>query len=582
MGSLSIRLVAAVLATATAGAVMYALRLTAQVRSLPERLLEWLLILVSPQVFEDLLLRFGYDAKRYALWALSLGLGVVLAALGFVALSRGWSSRLLLILGIVMWASIMVVVMPLTSAGAFATDLIAGAWNAVLGYVAVCLAYASVLAVGRLAEDATRRRANLPAASANRRAAFIGVGTALAAFFAANFLPVVAYRSESRPTIILDPQEPVPAGGLDPPSTHPEAVASASESAVPVEAEATSTPTESTVVTAQFPEPRAARSLKRDADGAVLPAGRRKGELTDLITSNDDFYVVTKNAAGDPFLKPADWRLLVDGEVEQRVELGYAALRALPSVETTKTLECISNLVSACELAPFGCDLISNARWRGVRLVDVLQLAGGVKPDAVSLTTISADEYTTEIPIQAALDPDTLVVYEMNGEVLPREHGYPVRLLVPGRYGMKNAKWLIGLRPTRREVVDWYGQRHWSKSGVVRTMTRIDVPMPETPLPAGDYNVAGIAYAGDRGVRQVEFSMDGGETWHEAELIEGATGRDTWVRWIGRFTLGAGASLTLTSRATDGTGTLQTEEFQLAQPDGSTGWHRLEVTTKPG
>jgi DMSO/TMAO reductase YedYZ molybdopterin-dependent catalytic subunit len=574
MWSVGGRLLGATLAAAATGAVMYALRFSAQVRSLPERLLEWVLILVPPQLFESSLLRFGFDTKRYALVGTSMGFVAILTILGYVALSRRWTVRRLLGMGVGLWLVLMLIVMPLTSAGAFAADLIEGAWSAVFAYLGVCMLYVSILSIVRLVTEEPGEQAG----AADRRATLLGVGATLLALLGAYIVPLSGFRRTTGSPILLDPQEPVPSGGLDPPNSHPEALAIDQEGTV----EAVPTPTANPLAAArpEFPEPRPGRNMRRDADGAVLPAGRRKGELTDVITSNDDFYVVTKNAAGDPFILAADWRLLIDGEVEQRVELGYAALRALPVVETTKTLECISNLVARCELAPFGCDLISNARWRGVRLADVLGLAGGLKPTAAYLTTISADEYTTALPIEAALDPDTLLVFEMNGETLPREHGYPARLLVPGRYGMKNAKWLIGLRPTRREVIDWYGQRHWSKDGFVKTMTRIDVPTPGTRLAPGDYNIAGIAYASDRGIFKVEYSADGGETWETADLLEAALGRDTWVRWIGRFSMPAGSSVSLVARATDGHGAVQPEEFGLAQPDGASGWHRLEVDAR--
>jgi DMSO/TMAO reductase YedYZ molybdopterin-dependent catalytic subunit len=324
-------------------------------------------------------------------------------------------------------------------------------------------------------------------------------------------------------------------------------------------------------------EPPPARVLRRDQDGAALPSGRRPGELAPLVTNNDDFYIVTKNAAGDPDLRPAQWRLVVDGEVGRTVQLDYQSLRNLPAIEMTKTLECISNFVTKCELAPFGCGLISTARWRGVRLSDLLDLAGGLKPGVVSLAVISADEFTTALPLDAALAPDTILVYEMNGQVLPREHGYPARVLVPDRYGMKSGKWVIGLRALGREFVDWYGQRNWSQQAIVKTMTRIDVPAPDAELPPGEHRIAGIAYAGARGVAKVEFSPDGGQTWEVAELLEPAPGRDAWVRWQGRFTLAPGARATLMSRATDRTGELQIEAFSLPQPDGSSGWHAIDV-----
>src|SRR5207253_4753908 len=181
----------------------------------------------------------------------------------------------------------------------------------------------------------------------------------------------------------------------------------------------------------------------------------------------------------------------------------------------------------------------------GVRLAAVLGLVGGAKPGVTFLATISADEYTPAIPLGVAMSPDALLVFEMNGQVLPREHGYPARLLVPGRYGMKNAKWVVALRPMTRELVDWYGQRSWSREARVKTMTRIDVPGRDAHLQAGPQRIAGVAYAGDRGIQKVEFSADGSQTWQTADLTEPAAGRDVWVRWQGRFVIAAGTDANL-------------------------------------
>jgi DMSO/TMAO reductase YedYZ molybdopterin-dependent catalytic subunit len=289
---------------------------------------------------------------------------------------------------------------------------------------------------------------------------------------------------------------------------------------------------------------------------------------------------VTKNPISDPTVRVENWRLILDGEVERPVQIDYRSLRNLPAVEVTKTLECISNFVTLCDMVPFGCDLMGNARWKGARMSDVLALAGGAKPGAIAIATISADEYTTALSLEAALDPQTLLVYEMNGEVLPREHGYPVRVLVPGRYGMKNAKWVANLRALRREFIDWYGQRMWSKEAIVKTMTRIDTPAPRTVLSPGEHRIAGVAYAGDRGVGRVEFSADGGRTWQAAQLVEQALGRDTWVRWQGSFNLTGGGDVTLVARAADGTGEVQQEAFALPQPDGGAGWHTCEISVR--
>ena len=152
----------------------------------------------------------------------------------------------------------------------------------------------------------------------------------------------------------------------------------------------------------------------------------------------------------------------------QPFKLDYATLRRLPAVEVTKTLECISNFVGKPELAPFGAELISTAVWKGVAVRDILGLTGGPTAAAAWAVAFGADEFTSALPLVAVMDPATLVVYEMNGDVLPRDHGYPARLLVPDRYGMKSPKWLTGLRLMRNEYDDWFGQRSWSKAAIVQ------------------------------------------------------------------------------------------------------------------
>src|SRR5438046_2472635 len=139
----------------------------------------------------------------------------------------------------------------------------------------------------------------------------------------------------------------------------------------------------------------------------------------------------------------------------------------------------------------------------------------------------------------------------MNGQALPREHGFPARLLVPGRYGMKNPKWLAGIRAMTQEYAGWYEQRNWNKEGVVKTMSRIDTPADGASLPPGSQRVAGIAYAGDRGISVVELSADDGGTWLPAQLLEAMPGKDAMVRWEGTFLVPPAGGVTLTVRATD-------------------------------
>jgi DMSO/TMAO reductase YedYZ molybdopterin-dependent catalytic subunit len=318
--------------------------------------------------------------------------------------------------------------------------------------------------------------------------------------------------------------------------------------------------------------------LARDQEGSLTAAGRPPGTLAPPITSNQDFYIVTKNAVADPVLDANTWRLIIDGEVDHPVQVDYATLRALPVVEITKTLECISNLTAGCSMASFGCDLLSTAVWRGARLSDVLNLAGGLKSTAVDVAFLSTDEFSAGLPADAVLDPNALVVYEMNGQVLPREHGYPARLLVPGRYGMKNPKWLAGIRVLAQPYVDWYQQRGWTRDGFIMTMSRIDVPADGAALAAGPQRVAGIAYAGNRGIRQVELSADGGNSWNATSLLDSPSNPDVMVRWETTVQM-AGQPLTLVVRATDGTGAVQPEDFGLPAPNG--GWGQDSIQVQP-
>jgi len=579
-----VALIGAAIAAVATGLGMLVIRSTLQVRSIPERLLEWLLIFVPLDVFEAGLQRFGFSAKRYALYFAILIMLVLLTWLGAVALRKRWSIPILVALGIGLWLFTMLVVMPLTSAGVFAMALIEGKRETILSYLGVGLLYSAALAaayalLSQPEHDAAADTRTVGGGLPPRRSALALMGGTAGVFGVTYLLDVLLPHRTGLPTIVVaDPQEPVPSGGLEPPTSHPNVVATAEPAPAVAAAPTAAPPTRPTpVVTRTLPEPPAARSLQRDQDGAVLSTGRRPGELSAAITTNENFYIVTKNAGGDPVIQPEDWRLVVDGEVERGFELDYASLRRLPSVEITKTMECISNLVDQCELAPFGCDLISTARWKGVRLSDIFNLVGGVRSGVTHVATISADEYTTSLPFDLAMSPDAVLVYEMNGQVLPREHGYPSRILVPGRYGMKSAKWVVALRPTRREFIDWYGQRMWSREAVVKTMTRIDVPARGARVAAGPQRVAGIAYAGDRGVEKVEYSSDGGDSWHTAEILEPPPGQDVWVRWQGTFTASPGEEIRLVARATDGRGALQPEAFSLAQPDGASGWNNVTV-----
>lgn len=285
------------------------------------------------------------------------------------------------------------------------------------------------------------------------------------------------------------------------------------------------------------------------------------------ITPNEQFYVVSKNPPGfDPVVDANKWSLQVDGLVGRPLRFTYADIKAMPSVEQVQTLECISNEV--------GGDLISNAHWRGVRMREVLMRAGGPSPKGVKVAFRCADGYTESIPIGDAMDPTTLLAYEMNGEALPTAHGFPLRLLIPGLFGMKNPKWI-----TRIEVVDYDFQGYWEAAGwsdeaVVKTMSKFVTT--DRSYPPGEIGLGGVAYGGDRGVMSVEYSTDDGKTWQKGE-VKPALGRFTWVLWAAVWTPSQPGEYTLKVRARDGIGIMQIAKETRTLPDGASGYHTLRV-----
>lgn len=291
------------------------------------------------------------------------------------------------------------------------------------------------------------------------------------------------------------------------------------------------------------------------------------------ITPNKEFYVVSKNPPGfDPVVDGRKWSLEITGLVGKPVKFTYEEIRAMPQVTQVHTLECISN--------ELGGDLISNARWRGVRLRDVLARAGGVSAKAIKIAFRCADGYTESIPVADAMHADTLLVYEMNGEPLPPSHGFPVRLLVPGLFGMKNPKWI-----TRIEAVNYDFQGYWERSGwsdeaVVKTMSKFTAPGRQALRAGEKVGLGGVAYAGDRGVRAVEVSTDDGRTWQPAQL-KPPLGKYTWVLWAALWTPTGPGEYTLKVRARDGGGVVQTAQPTPTLPEGATGHHaiRLRVRT---
>ena len=289
------------------------------------------------------------------------------------------------------------------------------------------------------------------------------------------------------------------------------------------------------------------------------------GIWSPAITPTADFYVVSKNIF-DPQVDGDSWRLTVDGLVERPLELSLADLQALPTTTDTNTLICISNRV--------GDQLISNATWSGAQLREILERAG-VQPAARFLKFTSADDYTESLPLDAALDENVRLVWLMNEEPLTRKHGYPLRAIIPGRYGMKNSKWITQITLQEEETRGYWVQRGWSLTAFIKTMSRIDVPGRGSHTVPGPSGVRGIAFAGDRGIDHLEVSLDDGETWHEARL-EQLLSPFSWTRWQYDYEAET-QGYTLRVRATDRNGVLQTMERTDTLPDGASGYHRRTV-----
>ncbi|MGH8932148.1 MAG: molybdopterin-dependent oxidoreductase [Egibacteraceae bacterium] len=282
------------------------------------------------------------------------------------------------------------------------------------------------------------------------------------------------------------------------------------------------------------------------------------------ITPNPEFYVVTKNVV-DPAFRPEVWRLAVGGAVAAQRALTFDDLRRLPSTVQETTLTCISNGI--------GGGLESNAMWTGVRLPDLLRDAGPAD-GVVEVLLTGVDGYTDTFSIEKAMQPTTLVAYEMNGEPLPPRHGFPARVIVPGLFGEKNVKWVTRIDLVTEEARGFYERQGWGPNFVVPTRSRFTEPDFSQPLKAGSLvTLRGTGFAGDRGVQQIEVSIDDGATWLQAQL-EYASSPLAWVLWRYDWRPERPGEYALLVRATDRTGAVQTPEERPRQPEGATGYHR--------
>ena len=292
--------------------------------------------------------------------------------------------------------------------------------------------------------------------------------------------------------------------------------------------------------------------------------------LPSFITSNTDFYRID-TALSVPQLARDKWLLRIHGMVDREIVYRFADLARFEPIQKTVTLTCVSN--------PVGGDLISNAVWTGYRVRDLLR-DSGIHPDADMVLSTSIDGFTAGTPVEALTDGrDSLLAIGMNGEPLPIEHGYPARLVVPGLYGFVSAtKWVVDLELTRFDKTEAYWTKlGWSDRGPIKTESRIDVPKDGQKIGAGPVTFGGVAWAQNRGIKAVEVQIDDGP-WQPAQL-GAAYSKDTWRLWSFGWDATPG-SHTITARATDATGEVQTSDQNPPVPDGATGYPSVSFDVK--
>jgi len=318
---------------------------------------------------------------------------------------------------------------------------------------------------------------------------------------------------------------------------------------------------------------RRAIRLPPAATKEAVPAGASLdvAGITPYVTSNADFYRID-TALRVPSVDPASWTLRIHGAVDHEVEITWEELLALPLEEHMATLSCVSNEV--------GGDLIGNALWLGYPIRKLLERAAP-HAGADMVLSRSVDGFTAGTPLDVLQDDgtDALLAVGMNGEPLPAEHGFPVRMVVPGLFGYVSAtKWVTEMEVTRfADAQGYWTPRGWSARGPVKLESRIDTPADGATVAVGaSVPIAGVAWEPHRGVRAVQVRIGEDAPWQDAELADSVSA-DTWRQWVYRWTATEGTH-SVQVRAIDTDGVAQTSVIRPPAPNGATGWHTVTVT----
>ena len=309
-----------------------------------------------------------------------------------------------------------------------------------------------------------------------------------------------------------------------------------------------------------------------ESSGSDVPLIFQDPRISNLVgsevTDNRVFYRVDIDPI-PPQLDLDTWTLKIIGKVSNPMTLTKDSFTSLPTIDEYATLECVSNTI----YPPSG--LISNAKWTGVPLATLLNQVG-VLPEAKYVVFRCGDGYTVGIPINRTTLPDAVLAYKMNDATLPTEHGFPLRTIVPGIYGMMNAKWITEIEVMDRVYLGYWQERGWSNDARIKTTSIIYYPTPSAQL-HGSFPIAGVAFAGDRGISRVEVSVDGGNTWSEATLKKPRSPY-SWVLWAYAWNPTTTGTVTILARAYDGKGQVQDPTVVSPFPDGASGYPSIQVT----
>lgn len=302
-------------------------------------------------------------------------------------------------------------------------------------------------------------------------------------------------------------------------------------------------------------------------DAPAIFSDPRLASLVDSeITPNDSFYRVAIDVI-DPTVDSSTWSLTVNGLVGNPKTYTYEEVQALPQTSLYNTFECVSNEING--------NLIGNAKWTGIKLSDLLQDAGGPQANAVYAVFYSVDGYSVGIPLAKALMPDSIVAFTMNDQTLPVKHGYPLRAVIPGLYGMMSAKWIRQISILDSSYQGYWQTRGWSNVGTVFPVTFITTPQSGSQVSLSQNNgsiiIAGYAYAGDTGVSKVEVSFDNGQTWQQAQLKKPLS-NTTWALWAYEWQSPSQGEHFVYARVTNGSGEVQTSNITDTFPNGATGY----------